>query len=129
MAKIKCFALAALALCANTVTPVLAARQLKQAGGTIAFPGCTFTQDSQLAQNPDFSDAYALLQLTGMNNTLSNLQSPVTVFVPTNEAIDEYLAARNETADEAASSPNLVSFQNYQTVPGAYMVGQQLSLL
>ncbi|KAL0044485.1 hypothetical protein WJX82_009190 [Trebouxia sp. C0006] len=121
MTKATHFALAALVLSAAFVAPALAARQLKQTTGTISFPGCTFLQDSEIAKNQDFSSAYSLLQSSGLSSNLSSLSSPATVFVPTNEAIVEYLLAANLTMAEAASSPGLAALLSYHVVTGAIM--------
>ena len=126
MTKATHFALAALVLSAALVAPALAARQLKQTTGTINFPGCTFLQDSEIARNQDFSSAYSLLQSSGLSSNLSNLSSPATVFVPTNEAIAEYLMAANLTMAEAASSPGLAALLSYHVVSGAIMVSRAL---
>ncbi|KAL0052238.1 hypothetical protein WJX82_010393 [Trebouxia sp. C0006] len=82
-------------------------RQLLQAGPgeTTSFPGCTFLSDSEIATNPDFSTLYYELQYTGLNNTLANLQSVVTLFAPTNEAFQQYVAAYNETGVQAMTEP------------------------
>jgi uncharacterized surface protein with fasciclin (FAS1) repeats len=120
------FALAALVLTSAIVAPALAARQLKQTTGTINFPGCTFLQDSEIARNQDFSSAYSLLQSSGLSSNLSNLSSPATVFVPTNEAVAEYLMAANMTMAEAASSPGLAALLSYHLVSGAIMVSRAL---
>ncbi len=126
MTKATHFALAALVLSAAFVAPALAARQLKQTTGTISFPGCTFLQDSEIAKNQDFSSAYSLLQSSGLSSNLSNLSSPATIFVPTNEAIAEYLLAANLTMAEAASSPGLAALLSYHVVTGAVMVSRTL---
>ena len=126
MIKATHFALAALVLSAAFVAPALAARQLKQTTGTISFPGCTFLQDSEIAKNQDFSSAYSLLQSSGLSSNLSSLSSPATVFVPTNEAIVEYLLAANLTMAEAASSPGLAALLSYHVVTGAIMVSRTL---
>ncbi|DBA87350.1 hypothetical protein WJX77_006476 [Trebouxia sp. C0004] len=83
------------------------ARQLLQAGPgeTTTFPGCTFLRDSEIATNPDFSTLYYNLQYTGLNSTLANLQSVVTLFAPTNEAFQQYVAAYNESAAQAMTEP------------------------
>lgn len=114
-------ALAALVLCSAFVAPAFAGRQLKQSTGTIMFPGCTFLGDSEIAVNKDFSDVYSLLQASGLNSTLSSLSSPATVFIPTNEALAEYLEAANLTLAEAASSPALRAVLSYHVVSGAIM--------
>ena len=82
-------------------------RQLLQAGQgeTTSFPGCTFLRDSEIATNPDFSTLYYNLQYTGLNNTLANLKSVVTLFAPTNEAFQQYVAAYNETGAQAMTEP------------------------
>ena len=103
----------------------LAARQLKQSGGTIVFPGCTFLQDSEIARNQDYSSLYSALQATGVFATLANLTSPATLFAPTNEAFAEFLEASNYTTAEymaALSTPLAVDLLNYHITPGAYMV-------
>jgi len=97
---------AALVFCAAFVAPALAGRQLKQSSGTIGFPGCTFLGDSELANNEDFSTLYAALQAFGLNDTLSNLAGPATLFAPTNNAFADFLAAANITAEEALASPS-----------------------
>ena len=88
-------------------TAACSSRQLLQAGPgeTTTFPGCTFLSDSEVATNPDFSTLYYELQYTGLNNTLANLQSVVTLFAPTNEAFQQYVAAYNETAAQAMTEP------------------------
>ncbi len=88
-------------------TAACSSRQLLQAGPgeTTSFPGCTFLSDSEIATNPDFSTLYYNLQYTGLNNTLANLQSVVTLFAPTNEAFQQYVAAYNETAAQAVTEP------------------------
>ncbi|KAL0035348.1 hypothetical protein WJX77_002103 [Trebouxia sp. C0004] len=121
MTQAKHFALAALVLSSAFVAPALAARQLKQTTGTINFPGCTFLQDSEIARNQDFSSSYGLLQSSGLSSTLSNLSSPATIFVPTNEAVAEYLMAANLTMAEAASSPCLAALLSYHAVFEAIM--------
>lgn len=103
--------------------PGLAARQLKQNGGTIVFPGCSFLQDSEIARNQDYSDLYALLQATGLFDTLSNLQSPATLFAPTNQGIAEFLAAANTTLAEALADPSdATDVLLYHVVPQAILV-------
>lgn len=91
------------------LTAACSSRQLLQAGPgeTTSFPGCTFLSDSEIATNPDFSTLYYNLQYTGLNNTLANLQSRsvVTMFAPTNEAFQQYVAAYNETAAQAMTEP------------------------
>lgn len=89
------------------LTVACSSRQLLQAGPgeTTTFPGCTFLSDSEIATNPDFSTLYYNLQYTGLNNTLANLQSVVTLFAPTNEAFQQYVAAYNETATQAMTEP------------------------
>lgn len=121
-------ALAALVLCSAFVAPAFAGRQLKQSTGTIMFPGCTFLGDSEIAVNKDFSDVYSLLQASGLNSTLSSLSSPATVFIPTNEALAEYLEAANLTLAEAASSPALRAVLSYHVVSGAIIVSNSLRL-
>jgi len=89
------------------LTAAFSTRQLLQAGPgeTTTFPGCTFLRDSEIATNPDFSTLYYNLQYTGLNNTLANLQSVVTLFAPTNEAFQQYVAAYNETGAQAMTEP------------------------
>ena len=113
---------AALVLCAAFVTPALAGRQLKQATGTIDFPGCTFLSDSELARNPDFSTLYAALQAFGLSDTLAKLSGPATLFAPTNTAFADFLAAANLTAEQALSSPSTKLVLQSHVVPGAIMV-------
>ncbi|KAL0022767.1 hypothetical protein WJX79_002551 [Trebouxia sp. C0005] len=98
------FRLLCLAACLHAAC---SSRQLLQAGPgeTTTFPGCTFLSDSEIATNPDFSTLYYNLQYTGLNNTLANLQSVVTLFAPTNEAFQQYVAAYNETATQAMTEP------------------------
>ena len=113
---------AALVLCAVFVTPAFAGRQLKQSTGTINFPGCTFLSDSEIAKNQDFSDLYAALQATGLNDTLSSLSSPATLFAPTNTAFADFLAAANLTVEQALASPSTQLVLLSHVVPGAIMV-------
>ena len=80
-------------------------------------------QDSEIAKNQDYSDLYALLQATGLFNTLSNLQSPATLFAPTNQGIAEYLAAANTTLAEALADPSdATDVLLYHVVPQAILV-------
>lgn len=122
MAQAMRLTLAAVVLCSAFVAPALAARQLKQTSGTINFPGCTFLGDSEIARNEDFSALYAALQASGLNDTLSNLSGPVTLFAPTNEAFEEFLAAANISAADALASPYNRIVLEYHIVPGAIMV-------
>ena len=119
-------ALAAVVLCSAFVAPAFASRQLKQAGGTVNFPGCTFFRDSEIANNKDFSALYTALQASGLNETLSNLTAPVTLFAPTNEAFEEFLAAANITAEDALASPYNAIVLQYHVVPSTIMVTQFL---
>ena len=95
--------MAALVLCAAFVAPAVASRQLKQAGG-IEFPGCSFLSDSVIARNPDYRALYNALQASGLNDTLSSLTSPYTIFAPTDYAFAEFLAAANITVEDALES-------------------------
>ncbi|KAL3161837.1 hypothetical protein ABBQ38_008927 [Trebouxia sp. C0009 RCD-2024] len=113
--------MAALVLCAAFATPAYAGRQLKQSSGTIKFPGCTFFSDSEIANNKDFSDLYAALQATGLNDTLSNLSGPATLFAPTNSAFVDFLAAANLTVEQALASPTTKLVLLSHIVPGAIM--------
>ena len=124
MTQVMRLTVAALVLCTALVAPALATRQLKQTGGTINFPGCTFLSDSEIARNKDFSSLYAALQASGLNDTLSNLTGPATLFAPTNEAFAEFLLAANVSAEDALASPyNRIVLENH-VVPGAFMVCQ-----
>lgn len=78
----------------------------------------------------DYATAKRLLESVGLNNTLSNLTEPSTLFVPTNEAFAVYVNASNITFAEAARSPfNLVGSQ-LLIVPGQYYsVSPRLKLL
>ena len=122
MAQAMRLTLAAVVLCAAFVAPALAARQLKQSSGTINFPGCTFLGDSEIARNKDFSSLYTALQASGLNDSLSNLDGPATLFAPTNEAFEEFLAAANITAEDALASPYNRIVLEYHLIPGAIMV-------
>lgn len=113
---------AALVFCAALVTPAFAGRQLKQSSGTINFPGCTFLSDSELANNQDYSDLYAALQAVGLNDTLSNLSGPATLFAPTNTAFADFLAAANLTVEEALASPSTALVLQSHVVEGAILV-------
>nr|QOL01189.1 putative extracellular protein TR9_002 [Trebouxia lynnae] len=121
MAQAMRLTLAAVVLCAAFVAPALAARQLKQSSGTINFPGCTFLGDSEIARNKDFSSLYTALQASGLNDSLSNLDGPATLFAPTNEAFEEFLAAANITAEDALASPYNRIVLEYHLIPGAIM--------
>lgn len=108
--------LAALVLCAAFAAPAVAAsRQLKQAGGTIKFPGCSFLSDSEIAQNDEFSSLFSALQTSGLNETLANLTSPHTLFAPTNDAFAEFLAAANVTVED--DSDTVYDVLRYHVVP------------
>lgn len=100
---------------------VTATRSLKQAGG-VEFPGCTFLRDSVLARNPDFQDFYISAEKFGLLSFLENLTSPATLFIPTNEALNETNRAANLTREEALNSPLAPGSLNYFIVTEPIMV-------
>lgn len=85
------------------------ARQLQQSRGTFTYPGCLPLDQSVIATNPDFSDLYLELNISGVLDILSDLQSPVTLFAFTNEAQEESVASFNHTVGQADSDPLIAS--------------------
>ena len=126
MVQIMRLALVAVVLCSAFVAPAFASRQLKQAGGTINFPGCTFLRDSFFFNYNEISEIYTALQASGLNETLSILTAPATLFAPTNEAFEEFLAAAKITAEDALASPYNAIVLQYHVVPSAIMVCSSL---
>jgi len=98
-------------------TPAYRAVAAGSAQGTIGFPGCTFLSDSEVATNPDFSAYYSAIQYNGLNNTLSNLKTPATLFLPTNEALDADMTAHNATAAYDLTLPYFNSALEYYIAP------------
>lgn len=80
------------------------------------FPGCTFIQDSVLARNPDFSAFYLSANKSGLLSFLERLPAPATLFLPTNEALDESVRAANLTGEEAFNSPLATGALDYFVV-------------
>lgn len=97
------------------------------AAGTsgLSSPGCTNFGDTFVYTNPDYTLVRQLLSFPqiGLNNTLSNLTSPATLFAPNNEAFTTYNTAANITHTEALSSPLLAGFAQLLVVPEALLVG------
>jgi uncharacterized surface protein with fasciclin (FAS1) repeats len=81
------------------------------------FPGCTFFEDSVLEKDADFSILKQALAVTGLNATLANLSTPVTVFAPTNEAFAEALSMLNVTFTQLLASPGLTDLLLYHVSP------------
>lgn len=78
-------------------------RDLRQAPDRTSFPGCTFLSDSEIATNPDYSTLYHSLQYTGWDASLSDLDTVVTLFAPTNQAFSWFKLAYNNTFENATS--------------------------
>ena len=70
--------------------------------------------------NKTYTIAGSLLDLTGVNNTLSNLSSPSTLFAPTNAAFETYLNGSNVTNAEGQISPTNLAGVQLLVVPGQY---------
>ncbi len=100
------------------------------AQGTIGFPGCTFLSDSEVATNPDFSGYYSAIQYNGLNNTLSNLKTPATLFLPTNEALEADMITHNFTYAYGLTLPYFNSALEYYIAPDqAIMVSSAMQCL
>lgn len=70
--------------------------------------------------NATYTTAGLLLDHTGVNQTLSHLTEPSTLFAPTNAAFEAYNNASNITAAEGNSSPLLLAGAQLLVVPGQY---------
>jgi len=79
-----------------------------------------------VATNPDFSDFYALLKVTGLYVTLSNLEYPVTLFAATNEALEDFSVALNVTTPQAYADPHTTNGLLYAVATEAIMVSTLL---
>ena len=81
---------------------------------------CTPFSHSLVFTNKNYTTAGALLDATGVNNTLFHLSSPSTLFAPTNAAFETYNDGSNITTAEGQSSPLLLAGAQLLVVPGPY---------
>jgi len=91
----------------------------------LSSPGCTKLSNTFTYTNPDYSTIKELLNLPqiGLNNILTSLKSPATLFAPNNEAFALYAIGSNVSNAEALKSPLLATGVNLLVVPEALLVG------
>jgi uncharacterized surface protein with fasciclin (FAS1) repeats len=65
--------------------------------------------------NANFSTLVAAVQQAGLVETLSS-PGPFTVFAPTNDAFNRFLADNNQTADQLLNSDGLATVLNYHVI-------------
>ncbi|DBA98455.1 hypothetical protein WJX82_009397 [Trebouxia sp. C0006] len=111
----------ALALMALTTT--LAPAGLAAETASLSSPGCTKLSDTFIYTDPDYSTIKQLLNLPqiGLNNILTSLKSPATLFAPNNETFALYAIGSNVSNDEALKSPLLAPGVNLLVVPEALL--------